>query len=53
MYTTKNTLPEKTRIQVSGMLQDHLANSIDLLTEVSRDVDKDLWFVESPIQASR
>jgi starvation-inducible DNA-binding protein len=33
MYPTKNTLPEKTRIQIVGLLQEHLSNSIDLVTQ--------------------
>lgn len=30
MFVTKNTLSEKVRIQICGMLQGHLSNSLDL-----------------------
>ncbi|MBS1984884.1 MAG: DNA starvation/stationary phase protection protein Dps [Bdellovibrionales bacterium] len=30
MYSTKNTLPEKTRSRINDLLQGHLANSLDL-----------------------
>ncbi|MDR3607155.1 MAG: DNA starvation/stationary phase protection protein Dps [Oligoflexia bacterium] len=33
MYQTKNSLPEKVRIQVAAFLQDHLARSIDLMLQ--------------------
>lgn len=44
MYTTKNTLPEKIRIQTCGMLQLHLANSIDLTSQAKQAH----WNVKGP-----
>ena len=44
MYPTKNSLPEKTRIQIAGMLQDHLSNSIDLTTQAKQAH----WNVKGP-----
>jgi starvation-inducible DNA-binding protein len=44
MYTTKNSLPEKTRIQIGGMLQEHLANSLDLITQAKQAH----WNVKGP-----
>ena len=44
MYPTKNSLPEKVRIQISGMLQDHLANSIDLVSHAKQAH----WNVKGP-----
>jgi starvation-inducible DNA-binding protein len=32
MYKTKNDLPEKVRIQVSGLLQERLSDAIDLVS---------------------
>jgi starvation-inducible DNA-binding protein len=36
MYTTENDLPEKTRIRVSALLQDRLADSIDLMIQAKQ-----------------
>lgn len=44
MYSTKNTLPEKTRTQICGMLQLHLSNSIDLVTQAKQAH----WNVKGP-----
>ena len=33
MYKTQNSIPEKTRIQVIGLLQERLADSVDLFTQ--------------------
>ena len=44
MYPTKNTLPEKTRTQICGMLQDHLSNSLDLSTQAKQAH----WNVKGP-----
>ena len=44
MYPTKNTLPEKIRIQICGMLQDHLSNSLDLATQAKQAH----WNVKGP-----
>ena len=44
MYPTKNTLPEKTRSQICGMLQDHLSNSLDLSTQAKQAH----WNVKGP-----
>jgi DNA-binding ferritin-like protein len=43
MYKTKNDLPETTRAKVIPILNTRLADS----TEISRGVDKYLWFVEA------
>ncbi len=34
MFQTKNSLPEKVRIQVIGMLQERLADSVDLFAQM-------------------
>ena len=44
MYPNKNTLPEKTRIQIAGLLQEHLSNSIDLVTQAKQAH----WNVKGP-----
>jgi starvation-inducible DNA-binding protein len=44
MYPTKNSLPEKIRIQSCGMLQEHLSNSIDLVTQAKQAH----WNVKGP-----
>ena len=44
MYTTKNSLPEKIRVQICGMLQEHLSNSIDLTTQAKQAH----WNVKGP-----
>lgn len=44
MYPTKNTLPEKIRIQISGLLQSHLAHSLDLKTQAKQAH----WNVKGP-----
>ena len=44
MYPTKNSLPEKTRSQISGMLQGHLSNSLDLVTQAKQAH----WNVKGP-----
>ena len=44
MYPTKNTLPEKVRIQVADLLQVHLSNSIDLSTQAKQAH----WNVKGP-----
>lgn len=44
MYATKNTIPEKVRIQISGMLQSHLAHSLDLKTQAKQAH----WNVKGP-----
>lgn len=36
MYPTMNALPEKIRIQIAGMLQEHLSNSIDLQSQAKQ-----------------
>jgi DNA-binding ferritin-like protein len=43
MYKTKNDLPETTRAEVMPILNARLADSI----EISRGVDKYLWFFEA------
>lgn len=44
MYPTKNTLPEKVRIQIAGLLQEHLSNSIDLVSQAKQAH----WNVKGP-----
>jgi len=44
MYPTKNTLPEKIRIQMCGMLQEHLSNSLDLVSQAKQAH----WNVKGP-----
>jgi starvation-inducible DNA-binding protein len=44
MYPTKNTLPEKTRTQIVGLLQSHLSNAIDLKTQAKQAH----WNVKGP-----
>ena len=44
MYPTKNSLPEKIRTQISGMLQGHLSNSFDLVTQAKQAH----WNVKGP-----
>ena len=44
MYPTKNTLPEKIRTQISGLLQGHLSNSLDLATQAKQAH----WNVKGP-----
>jgi starvation-inducible DNA-binding protein len=44
MYPTKNSLPEKVRAQICGMLQGHLANSVDLVTQAKQAH----WNVKGP-----
>jgi len=36
MYKTGNDLPEKTRIQIAALLQDRLADSIDLMIQAKQ-----------------
>lgn len=44
MYPTKNSLSEKIRTQVSEMLQSHLSNSLDLVTQAKQAH----WNVKGP-----
>src|ERR1700722_18444296 len=44
MYPTKNSLPEKVRTQISGMLQGHLSNSLDLVSQAKQAH----WNVKGP-----
>ena len=58
-YATGNDLPEGVRAQVIDLLNQRLADSIDLATQtkqahwtgISRGVDKWLWFVEAHVQS--
>jgi starvation-inducible DNA-binding protein len=45
MYKTRNDLPEKTRIRVTALLQDRLADSIDLMIQAKRAY----WNVKGPV----
>lgn len=49
MYPTKNDLPEAARAKMCELD----AATADLMTEVSRAADKDLWFVEAHLQGAR
>lgn len=44
MYPTKNSLPEKIRIQICSLLQEHLSNSLDLVTQAKQAH----WNVKGP-----
>jgi starvation-inducible DNA-binding protein len=44
MYSTRNSLPEKIRVQVCGLLQEHLSNSLDLVTQAKQAH----WNVKGP-----
>lgn len=44
MFKTKNDLPEKVRIQVSGLLQERLADALDLVTHAKQAH----WNVKGP-----
>jgi starvation-inducible DNA-binding protein len=44
VFRTKNTLPEKIRIQMEAILQDRLADSIDLMTQAKQAH----WNVKGP-----
>jgi starvation-inducible DNA-binding protein len=43
-YPTKNNLPEKVRVQIAGILQGHLVNSIDLTLQAKQAH----WNVKGP-----
>lgn len=63
LYPTKNDLPAPVRRQLITLLNQHLADAVDLQTqaktahwnvkgtEISRGIDKWLWFVEAHVQA--
>lgn len=44
MHPTKNSLPEKVRTQICGLLQDHLCNSLDLVGQAKQAH----WNVKGP-----
>lgn len=44
MYPTKNTLPESTRVKIVGLLQEHLANSLDMGSQAKQAH----WNVKGP-----
>jgi starvation-inducible DNA-binding protein len=44
MHPTKNTFPEKNRIQIIGLLQEHLANATDLMLNAKQAH----WNVKGP-----
>ena len=44
MYPTKNSLPEKIRVQIGGLLQEHLSNSLDLVSQAKQAH----WNVKGP-----
>jgi starvation-inducible DNA-binding protein len=43
-YPTKNNIPEKVRVQIAGLLQGHLVNSIDLTLQAKQAH----WNVKGP-----
>jgi hypothetical protein len=49
-YPTRNSLPALTRAQAAGLLNRRLADAADLCAEISRCIDKWLWFVEAHLQ---
>ena len=44
MYPTKNTLPEPTRVKIIALLQEHLANSLDMGSQAKQAH----WNVKGP-----
>lgn len=44
MYPTQNTMPEKVRTQICGLLQSHLSNSLDLAAQAKQAH----WNVKGP-----
>lgn len=53
MYKTSIDLPVELREEAIGLQQGRLADTADLFTGVSREIDKQLWFVEAHLQAER
>lgn len=49
MHPTKNNLPESLRVEMAIETADACADkdTADLFTEISRQVDKDVWFLEA------
>lgn len=48
-FPTRNDLPQPDRAQLIELLNQRLgdADTTDLFTELSRSLDKDLWFLEA------
>jgi DNA-binding ferritin-like protein len=60
MFDARNDLPANVRTKVIELLNARLADAIDLGTQtkhahwnVSRETDKDLWFLEAHLHAKR
>jgi DNA-binding ferritin-like protein len=48
MFDTRNDLPANVRTKVIELL-----DTADLFTGISRETDKDLWFLEAHLHAKR
>jgi DNA-binding ferritin-like protein len=59
MFDTRNDLPASVRTKAIELLNARLADAIgdagtaDLFTGISRETDKDLWFLEAHLHAKR
>lgn len=51
LWNTQNDLPQEVRLGALGLLNQQLADTAHLFTEVSRGVDKLPWKVEAHAQA--
>jgi len=61
VFDTRNDLPPNTRARLIALLKARLADAsdlgaadtADLFTGISRQTDKDLWFLEAHLHAER
>jgi NAD(P)-dependent dehydrogenase (short-subunit alcohol dehydrogenase family) len=59
MFETENDISQKRRAELNTLMNQRLADAVDLqaqmniFTEVSRGIDKWLWFVEAHSQAAK